>query len=531
MSDRPIPVIDLFAGPGGLGEGFSAHRHRDGSAAFKMRLSIEMDPDAHRTLELRSFFHQFKRGDVPEAYYEHVRGDRPRESLFAAYPEAATRARAEAWHAELGRVSSDDVDRRIAAAISGHPVWVLCGGPPCQAYSIVGRSRRGGINLKDHRLYLYREYLKILAAHEPPVFIMENVKGLLSSNDRGGALFAQIMQDLQAPNASLDNKTGASYRIHPLVRTPQSRNSETQSEFTPQDYIIPCEKYGIPQSRHRVILLGIREDLARQSIPTLVPAEREIPVSWVLHGLPPLRSGLSREPDSKEAWQATVARFLHSNALSHLPNGSFQEMTDAVCKAIDGIRDFQADRGAEFLHRQISTKYRPDWFLDERLGGVCNHASRPHMASDLHRYLFAACYAKVTGRSPELRDFPTALLPAHKNVHVDGKQEYFDDRFRVQLGYRPSMTITCHIAKDGHYYIHPDPSQCRSFTVREAARVQTFPDNYLFCGTRTAQYRQVGERCSTIARFANSRRRVRYSDARGSRERRIAVAKRSNHPL
>jgi DNA (cytosine-5)-methyltransferase 1 len=114
------------------------------------------------------------------------------------------------------------------------------------------------------------------------------------------------------------------------------------------------------------------------------------------------------------------------------------------------------------------------------------------MASDLHRYLFATAYAKVAGRSPELRDFPVALLPQHRNVTEAGKEFYFDDRFRVQVADRPSATITCHIAKDGHYYIHHDPAQCRTFTVREAARVQTFPDNYLFCGTRTAQYRQVG---------------------------------------
>jgi len=492
MNDRPIPVVDLFAGPGGLGEGFAAHRRKDGTAVFRVRLSIEMDSDAHRTLELRSFFHQFERDDVPEAYYEHVRNARTRESLFGAYPHEAARARAEAWHAELGKASSEDVGRRIDAAVGNEPVWVLCGGPPCQAYSIVGRSRRGGIDLKDHRLYLYREYLKILAAHEPPVFIMENVKGLLSSADKGGALFAQILQDLRTPGASSNNRPGASYRIYPLARSPGSTDSDRPTEFKPQDYIILCEKYGIPQSRHRVILLGIREDIACPPIPALVPAEEEIPVSRVLNGLPPLRSGLTRQRDSLESWQAIVASFRYSEALLYLPNGSTHEMRDAVCKAIDELKRTNADRGAEFSPRQVSSEYRSDWFLDARLGGVCNHISRPHMASDLHRYLFAACYAKVTGRSPELRDFPAALLPAHKNVNVEGKQEYFDDRFRVQLQDRPSMTITCHIAKDGHYYIHPDPSQCRSFTVREAARVQTFPDNYFFCGTRTAQYRQVG---------------------------------------
>jgi DNA (cytosine-5)-methyltransferase 1 len=114
------------------------------------------------------------------------------------------------------------------------------------------------------------------------------------------------------------------------------------------------------------------------------------------------------------------------------------------------------------------------------------------MRSDLHRYLFASAYAKSEGRSPELSDFPAALLPDHRNVELALSGGYFADRFRVQLADRPSTTITSHISKDGHYYIHPDPTQCRSLTVREAARLQTFPDNYFFCGGRTAQYAQVG---------------------------------------
>ena len=114
------------------------------------------------------------------------------------------------------------------------------------------------------------------------------------------------------------------------------------------------------------------------------------------------------------------------------------------------------------------------------------------MISDLHRYLFASCFAKVKKESPTLIDFPKVLLPNHKNVQAGIKEKKFADRFRVQLWNKPSKTITSHISKDGHYYIHPDPTQCRSLTVREAARIQTFPDNYYFCGPRTAQYIQVG---------------------------------------
>ena len=114
------------------------------------------------------------------------------------------------------------------------------------------------------------------------------------------------------------------------------------------------------------------------------------------------------------------------------------------------------------------------------------------MPSDLRRYAFAASFAAVTGCSPKLADFPESLLPNHNNIALGRQGKMFSDRFRVQLRDRPSTTVTSHISKDGHYFIHYDPRQCRSLTVREAARLQTFPDNYRFEGPRTAQYHQVG---------------------------------------
>lgn len=194
-----IPVIDLFAGPGGLGEGFSAFSIRRGSPRFRVALSIEMEHWAHQTLELRSFFHQFSRKNVPDEYYGHLRGEITRGELFAAFPEAASAARNRAWKAELGVVDPSDVDRRIRRALDSAEKWVLCGGPPCQAFSVVGRSRSGGIADGDHRVYLYRQYLRILAVHEPPLFIMENVKGLLSSQVNGNEIFGQMLDDLRHP--------------------------------------------------------------------------------------------------------------------------------------------------------------------------------------------------------------------------------------------------------------------------------------------------------------------------------------------
>jgi DNA (cytosine-5)-methyltransferase 1 len=488
----PIPVIDLFAGPGGLGEGFSALR-RGGRPVFKIGLSIEKDIDAHRTLELRAFYRQFQDHRVPREYYQYLGGEISREALFDAHPKAARHARKEAWNATLGVTSPEEIDARIAEAIGGRRNWLLIGGPPCQAYSLVGRSKLIGEKGRkayesDHRHFLYREYLRVIADFQPRIFVMENVKGLLSATLNGESTISKILADLQRPIDAIygprhpDGKVA--YRLVSVAAPP----SGASGEFVPADFTVRAEKYGIPQCRHRLIIVGIAESV--KCSPGLLTPQTETTVADAIGDLPSLRSGVSKEPDSGASWCQAVGSIGQSEWLyeSQVDAHVRREIKSQLSKLSGAL-----DRGSdEAKPSRKSLRLHADWFRADGYAGACNHATRSHIRADLHRYFFLAAFAKVHGRSPLLKEFPKALLPKHKNVAAALMETKFNDRFRVQVSNRPSTTIVSHISKDGHYYIHPDPSQCRSLTVREAARQQTFPDNYFFEGPRTQQYHQVG---------------------------------------
>lgn len=494
---KSIPVIDLFAGPGGLCEGFSSVLDETGARRFAVKVSIEKEPVAHKTLMLRAIFRHFPEGQVPECYYDYVRGKIKREDFFA-HPdvqEAVAAAKREAKCAELGATPRETVDEWIKGALGNTRDWVLIGGPPCQAYSLAGRSRmRGKDPVKfdnDRRHFLYTEYLRIIQDFEPAVFVMENVKGVLSSKQAGTGIFQRILADLADP------KEGLRYQVRSLVVKGE--------KLQPEDYVVEAENYGIPQSRHRVILFGIRSDVAARTKALaekparflLAKVENRATVEQALAGLPSLRSRLSTKPDTDEAWLKAVAAAPTGLARWNNPD------RDKIAKLIEqGVRDASRHKtsGANFIPMKIDFGDKISmplkrWYFDPRLDGVLQHQSRSHMRSDLSRYMFAACFAKSSGRSPKLREFPPKLLPDHENVKNEGEEEKaipFADRFRVQVWKDPATTVVSHISKDGHYYIHPDPSQCRSFTVREAARIQTFPDNYFFEGNRTQQFWQVG---------------------------------------
>jgi len=490
---KPIPIIDLFAGPGGLSEGFTSVRAKTGARAFRIALSIEREEAAHTTLRLRAFFRQFSPGKVPKAYYQYLRGEITRDALYRAHPTAACAAKQEAWLAELGVEPHDNVKQRICEALDGASVWALIGGPPCQAYSLVGRARRTHVPREefeaDKRHRLYKEYLRILADHRPPVFVMENVKGLLSSTLKGERIFERILEDLAAPSDAVGNADGLRYRLFPF-----NAAGQTQLWSDAKDFIIRSEEHGIPQARHRIIVLGVREDLLTTDAPAMkLDRIGTVSVAAVIDDLPRLRSGLSKGVDSGVAWRNAI-RSAVERWSSH-PQFRTAEMARVLRHAegiVKRLRVPRSGRGAPFRRVESAPAYKPDWYTDVHLEGVCNHETRGHITSDLERYLFASCFAVLHGRSPTLKDFPDFLLPDHRNARNALNGNLFSDRFRVQVKSRPSTTITSHISKDGHYFIHYDPSQCRSLTVREAARLQTFPDNYLFEGSRTEQYVQVG---------------------------------------
>ena len=470
-------IIDLFAGPGGLGEGFS-QAGREADMPMEIRLSVEMDQHAVATLRLRSFLRSF--GDeFPEEYYQALEAGGNFTPMLERHPDLWQTACSEVRQLVLGEPGvfesiAPTLDR-TREEFGGNTI--LIGGPPCQAYSLAGRSRNKGkqgyVAEDDQRHYLYREYVHILERLRPAAFVMENVKGMLSSKVDGGGIFTRVLDDLEG--------AADGYRLMPLTVPSPADGSRAPA----RDFLVRAEEHGVPQARHRVIILGIRRDVLLRvcSGSTLLAHSRAVTVDEALRGMPALRSGLSKD-DSRAAWQQVVRD--HAERIAALDT-----LSPDLSRQLR-----QVARSNLLPDHRVAIRPGDDrpsapldgWLCDPRLNVVLHHDTRGHIPADLGRYLFSSTFTKATGRAPKLSEFPDWLQPEHRNRESGD----FADRFRTQAAIRPSTTVTSHISKDGHYFIHPDPSQCRSLTVREAARLQTFPDNYFFCGPRTMQYHQVG---------------------------------------
>lgn len=485
-----FPVVDLFAGPGGLGEGFTSFSEGSNELRFKSAVSIEDDKYSFQTLHLRHFLRSFPNGEFPSEYYQYLRNEISKEDLFGSYPENKAAADSSAVKITLCPQNHEEVRKLISDRIKECKRWVLVGGPPCQAYSLVGRARMKGKTdfEEDERHFLYQEYLKIIIDHAPPVFVMENVKGLLSAKVNERLVVNQIISDLTNPGIALEGSNGElGYQLYPL-----DGEGDLDLEPNPRSFLVRAEQFGVPQARHRMFIVGVRNDI--ELTPSRLVPQKGLTMKQMIGDLPAIRSGLSKIEDTLESWRNEISGITTPNFSDYL-NG-IKDKESFICALRDKLNTL-----TEHQLETASTDYSKvpchgkgllREVYDSQLDFLDGHESRGHMGSDLRRYFFASVFASEIGRSPKLPDFPESLLPYHKNVGLGRVGKMFSDRFRVQLPDKPSTTVTSHISKDGHYFIHYDSNQCRSLTVREAARLQTFPDNYKFEGPRTAQYHQVG---------------------------------------
>ncbi|MCF8204213.1 MAG: DNA cytosine methyltransferase [Methylotenera sp.] len=433
-----IPVIDLFAGPGGLGEGFSRSRAAD----FRIAISIEKDGMAHETLRLRAAHRALQRNpkvtkDVWQLWDRLVE-ENPWNVLFSSLlicdcpliVEACRHAELEAHQLELGPDNRAEVSKEIRKRLEPYcqdgalPTnAVLIGGPPCQAYSVVGRSRNKGTKLyvaeEDHRHFLYEEYLHVIAEFRPAVFVMENVKGILSSRVGDGRIFERIMADLRRPGMAEGSSDAAEYVLMPLAA---QASADPDASPAPADFILKAEEFGVPQARHRVIIVGIRTDVHAKLV-RFAGLRCSVPptVSKVLGDLPALSPQISSRGKGT-TWLDALSLPIFDKAVRELMLQNSEvsrkiaaEMTK--CRAELLGRQSEPGPGSERTRlpqskRRKKLRAMASWYRDRDTTLLTNHESRAHMPSDLVRYLFVSVFGKVTEESPRLIDFPKCLLPA-----------------------------------------------------------------------------------------------------------------------
>jgi len=392
--------IDLFAGAGGLSEGFI----REG---FEPVAHVEQDAAACFTLKTRTAYHYLKSINKVEIYNSYLKNEISRRELYEKVPPEMMNS---VINLPIGSEQNPSIHRKIGRQLEGEKVDLIIGGPPCQAYSVVGRARSETSMEGDPRNYLYILYSKYLERYQPKMFVFENVLGLKSAKD---GLYLKNMKKLFL-------KKG--YNMH-LFK-------------------VEANNFGVLQNRKRIIILGWRDN-----------SSKDIP------DLETMRSG---------------AGFTVENLFSDLP----------LINAGEGIDKYTR-------YRTQSNNYLTLALIRNGLDVLTQHVARPHTEQDKNIYHIAVNKWNQKRERLDYNDLPE-YLKTHKNRHS------FIDRFKVvaqDLDY--SQTVVAHIAKDGHYYIHPDIEQNRSITVREAARLQSFPDDYYFegvkeKGSRTSAYKQIG---------------------------------------
>lgn len=396
---KKLTFIDLFAGAGGLSEGFIR-------AGYEPIAHVEMDEAACFTLKTRAAYHYLKANGRKSEYEDYLRGKISRTELYNKVPAEIMEA---VINLPIGGDNNPEIHKIIEKLKGNRKVDLIIGGPPCQAYSLVGRARRKDGMKGDHRNYLYVQYAKYLEKYQPKLFVFENVLGLKSA---GSGVYLQNMQ-------KLFEKKGYDMKL----------------------FTVEANNFGVLQNRKRVIIIGWQHHL-KITLPDLeaIRSNTKHTVKDLLTDLPKIQAG--EGTDKYISYAKPTTDYLHNNEIRN---------------------------GIDILTQ---------------------HVARPHTEQDKEIYRIAV-EKMQTGERLSYTALPKRLR-THKNEHS------FIDRFKVvndKAAY--SQTVVAHIAKDGHYYIHPDIKQNRSLTVREAARLQSFPDDFYFEGVkekanRTAAFKQIG---------------------------------------
>lgn len=389
--------IDLFAGAGGLSEGFL-------QAGFQPVAHVEMNKYAAKTLETRSAYYYLKNTGNLALYREYLSGKTSRDEFMKQIPSSITKT-------VINETLSDETLLAVFGTIDGimkirgiEKVDVIVGGPPCQAYSLVGRAQSSHMEVPmkdDPRNYLYKLYARFLKKYQPRMFVFENVIGIESA--QGGVIWKNLQKYLK--------RVGYEIECH-------EQNAQT---------------FGVLQNRRRMIIVGWLKN-SGLAYPDFIRKETDAVVNDLFTDLPELHPGESDNTYSKKKPSSYV--------------------TETGIRTKDDVLTLQN--------------------------------SRPNIERDVKIYERAIELWNDGHKRLNYNDLPEELK-THKNRYS------FTDRFKVVEGDEHCChTILAHLSKDGHYFIHPDIRQHRSITVREAARIQSFPDSYYFEGPRTSQFVQIG---------------------------------------
>jgi DNA (cytosine-5)-methyltransferase 1 len=389
----PLNYIDLFAGAGGLSEGFIR-------AGFDPIAHVEMNKDACDTLKTRTAFHYLKENNRIEEYYDYLKGKISREEFWNNIPEHLIKS---VINSEISAETLPSIFERIDKELGKKKVDLVIGGPPCQAYSVAGRARDPKGMTDDPRNYLYKYYVEFLKRYKPKMFVFENVPGILSANN--GGYLELIFEAVREAGYDVDKK------------------------------VLNAKHFGVLQDRKRVIIIGWKKNL-KHKYPFFEEKEPQFEILKDLFSdLPKIKSGQGE-------WG----------------------VTEYVKKTTPYLDLMKIRNGVDF---------------------TTQHISRFNNENDLEIYRIAVEKWVNENKRLNYSQLPPRLIK-HNNT------ETFVNRFQVVNHQGVSHTVVAHICADGHYYIHPDIEQNRSITVREAARIQSFPDDYFFEKSRTTAFKQIG---------------------------------------